>query len=505
MEATQAQTPCIQQTLSFQALGSRKIDVDFSGGFLSSDGGSLLLREINNKNRFTETLATCFTDHRCQPLVEHGLGQLLAQRIHGIALGYEDINDHDKLRLDPLLALTCDKTDLLGEGRSDENQGKALAGKSTLNRLELGSDELTKTKKIQPHPKRIRDFLIGEGVRRIPRRSKVITLDFDATDDPVHGGQEGRFFHGYYGHYCYLPLYCFCGDVPLWAELRKSDIDASKGTLEALKLIVAKIRGRLGKKVRIIVRADSGFCRDGILTWIEKQRRTHYVIGLAKNAALKKLLAPTYDTYLKGKLGEDSYARLQAEAREKKQKQPQLPDDLDYKAYAELRYRTQKSWSRGRRVIGKAAITKGKVNPRFIVTDLAGDENQIRDLAEFATGQAIYEDYYCARGDMENRIKEQQMDMFADRTSTGQMASNQLRLWFSTFAYMLVRDLRAGALVGTRLAKASVGQIRLHLFKIAAQLTVSVRRVYIRLCSASPMADVFAQAHANLQPRTAPY
>ena len=267
---------------------------------------------------------------------------------------------------------------------------------------------------------------------------------------------------------------------------------------------MAKIRRRLGKKVTIIIRADSGLCRDAILTWIEKQRRTHYVVGLAKNAVLKKLLAPTYDAFLEEQLGTDDYARLQTEALEKKQKQPQLPDDLDYKAYAELRYRTQKSWSRGRRVIGKAAITRGKVNPRFIVTDLSGDENQIRELAEFQTGQAIYEDYYCARGDMENRIKEQQMDMFADRTSTGQMAGNQLRLWFSTFAYMLVRDLRAGALAGTRLERASVGQIRLHLFKIAAQLTVSARRVYVRLCSASPMADVFAQARANLQPLTPP-
>lgn len=504
METAQAQTPCIQKTFSFQALGNRRVDADFSGGFLSSDGGSLLLREINNKSRFTRALATCFSDHRFEPLVEHGLEQLLSQRIHGIALGYEDINDHDKLRLDPLLALSCDKADLLGEERGEENRGKALAGKSTLNRLELGSDQVTKTKKIQPHPERIRDFLIDEGVRRIPRKSRVITLDFDATDDVIHGDQEGRFFHGYYGHYCYLPLYCFCGDVPLWAELRKSDIDASKGTLEALKLIVAKIRGRLGKKVTIIIRADSGFCRDDILTWIEKQRCTNYVIGLAKNAVLKKLLAPTYDSFLEGHFGKGGYAQLQAEAREKKQKQPELPDDLDYKAYAELRYRTQESWSCGRRVIGKAAITKGKVNPRFIVTDLAGDGEGIGDLAEFQSGQAIYEDYYCARGDMENRIKEQQMDMFADRTSTGQMAGNQLRLWFSTFAYMLVRDLRAVALAGTRLERASVGQVRLHLFKTAAQLTVSVRRVYIRLCSASPMADVFARAHANLQARTAP-
>ncbi|MGK0189808.1 MAG: hypothetical protein ACI9R3_005626 [Verrucomicrobiales bacterium] len=219
---------------------------------------------------------------------------------------------------------------------------------------------------------------------------------------------------------------------------------------------------------------------------------------------LKKRLAPAYETYLHEKLGKDTCEQLALEAIETKQKQPQLPDDLEYKAYAELRYRTQKSWSRERRVIGKAAITRGKVTPRFIVTDITGEEAWAREDSTFQAGQAIYEDYYCARGDMENRIKEQQMDMFADRTSTSKMASNQLRLWFSTFAYMLVRDLRADALVGTQLAKASVGQIRLKLFKIAAQLKVSVRRVYIRLCSACPMAGVFAQAHANLQPRAEP-
>jgi hypothetical protein len=401
MEATQAPTPCTQQTFSFQALESRRVEVDFSGGFLSSDGGSILLREIDNKFRFTSSLARCFSDHRCEPLVEHELGHLLAQRIHAIALGYEDINDHDKLRLDPVLALSCNKADLLGEERSEGDRGKALAGKSTLNRLELGSDGLSKTKKIQPHPGRLRDFLIEEGVRRIPRRSRVITLDFDATDDPVHGGQEGRFFHGYYGHYCYLPLYCFCGDIPLWAELREANIDAAKGTLEALKHIVTKIRARLGKKVTIIVRADSGFCRDKILTWIEKRPRTHYVIGLAKNAVLKKRLAPTYETYLHEKLGKEAYEQLAAEAQERKQKQPQLPDDLEFKAYAELRYQTQKSWSRERRVIGKAAITKGKINPRFIVTDITGEEEWARDEAAFEGGQQIYEDYYCARGDME--------------------------------------------------------------------------------------------------------
>lgn len=504
MQATQTPTPCKQQKFSFQALGSRNVEVDFSGGYLSSDGGSVLLREIDGKSRLTRSLASCFSDHRSQPLVEHQLEQLLAQRIHGIALGYEDLNDHDKLRLDPVLALCCDKTDLLGEGRNGEERGKALAGKSTLNRLELGCNGLSKTKKIQPHPERIRDLLIEEGVRRIPRRSTVITLDFDATDDPIHGGQEGRYFHGYYKDYCYLPLYCFCGDIPLWAELSTADTDACKGTLEALEHIVARIRVRFGKKVTIIVRADSGFCRDWILTWIEKQPRTHYVIGCAKNAVLKRLLTPSYENHLREHLGKDTYEKLVADARKNGLEQPQLPDDLDCKTFAELRYRTKTSWSCERRVIGKAAITKGKFNPRFIVTDIIGDEDWARDNTAFQSGQHIYEDFYCARGDMENRIKEQQMDMFADRTSTGRMASNQLRLWFSTFAYMLVRDLRAEALVGTRFERASVGQIRLKLFKIAARLTVSVRRVYIRLCSAAPMADVFAQAHANLQPCASP-
>lgn len=499
MKATQAQTPCNQETFPFQALGSRKVQADFSGGYLSSDGGSLLLREVDRNHAFTHQLAKCFTDTRFAPLVEHKLEHLLAQRIHGIALGYEDINDHDKLRLDPLLALTCDKEDLLGENRAEENQGKALAGKSTINRLELGANGLDKTKKIQPHPDRLRDFLIDQGVKRIPRKTRVLTLDFDATDDPIHGGQEGRFFHGYYGQYCYLPLYAFCGDIPLWAELREANIDASKGTLPALKLIIANIRKRLGKKAIIILRADSGFCRDEIFTWIETQPNVHYVIGLARNPVLQKLLAPTYQKFLEEHLGKSKYDKLRTTAEKKNHKQPALPNDLHHKAYAELKYRTKDSWNCQRRVIGKAAITGGKINPRFIVTDLTGDEDWIENTPTFLTGQAIYEDYYCARGDMENRIKEQQMDMFADRTSTSQVASNQLRLWFSTFAYLLLRDLRAEALIGTRLAKATVGQIRLKLFKIAAQLTVSVRRIYIRLCTACPLADVFAQAHRKLR------
>ena len=409
MHPTQATTVCNQKTFAFQALGGRRVEADFSGGHLSSDGGSLLLREMDRRGRLCERLAGCFTDFRDAQFVEHELPVMLRQRILGLALGYEDINDHDRLRHDPLLAAVCGRADVLGEERHMEaDRGRPLAGKSTLNRLELGAQEINaRTKKIQAHPDRIEALLLVQGVADIPRRSGVIVLDFDATDDPLHGQQEGRFFHGYYGGYCYLPLYCFCGDIPLWAQLRTADRDGSDGTLPALE-------------------------------------------GTART-------------------------------------------------FAELRYRTLTSWSRERRVIGKAELIEGKSNPRYIVTDLGGEEEWARGEAAFADGASLYERFYCARGDMENRIKEQQMDMFADRTSTAFLSSNQLRLWFSTFAYQLLRGVRAVALGGTRLAAATVGTIRLQLLKIAAQVTVSVRRIYVRLCSACPMRDVFAHAHGRLR------
>lgn len=482
------------------------MEVDFSGGHLSSDGGVLLIGEIDKRWGLSEKLSGCFTDERKPWLVEHSLSVLIAQRVQGIALGYEDINDHDTLRLDPLLAASCGRPDVLGEERfSSEDKGKPLAGKSTLNRLELGAEKTEDAKdnyyrKIQAKPEEIEALLIEMGVKAIPRKSRIIVLDFDATDDPIHGDQEGKYFHGYYKNYCYLPLYCFCGDIPLWAELRKSDKDGSAGTKEALEKISKAIRKRFGRHVRIIVRADSGFCRDELLTWIESQPNIHYCVGLARNKRLEKMLEPAFDETLK-KLNYFQLAESAIEAGADK-----LPDisELEGKerSFAELRYRTLDSWSRERRVIGKAEITNGKKNPRFIVTDLTGKEKWIKkaaDKTQYKSGQNLYEKFYCARGEAENKIKEQQMDMFADRASTAYMTSNQLRLWFSTFAYMLVRQLRATGLKGTRLSKATVGTIRLKLMKIAAQVTVSVRRVYVRLASASPNADVFAQAHRNLQ------
>lgn len=498
MQSTQAQTQCKQNEFQFQGLGSRKVVADFSGGHLSSDGGTLLLRELDGVLGLTSKLSRCFTDERDPRWVQHKLPALIAQRIHGIALGYEDINDHERLRLDPLFAASCGRADLLGDERFGKDAGKPLAGKSTLNRLELGAYESDgHYRKIQADNDKIENLLVETGVKAIPRKSRVIVLDFDATDDKIHGEQEGRFYHGYYKSYCYLPLYCFCGDIPLWAELRKSDRDASKGTLEALEKIMLFIRKRFGKKVRVIVRGDGGFCRDALMDWIESQNNIHYCFGIPRNTRLEKMLAPAFHEALED-LG---YNDLVLASKAAGAYEVPGIEDLEGSAriFEDLRYRTRKSWSCERRVIGKAEVTNGKKNPRFIVTDIQGDEDWIEGEAQFLSGKNLYEKFYCARGDMENRIKEQQLDMFADRTSTHYMASNQLRLWFSTFAYMLMSRMRAMVLYGTRMGKSSVGSIRTHLMKIAAHVNISVRRVYVRLASACPSADVFAIAHQRLR------
>lgn len=484
-------TDCIQQTFGFQALGSRRVEADFSGGHLSSDGGVLLLRETDRHLGLCDKLARCFSDNRNQHFVEHSLPVMIRQRVLGLALGYEDLNDHEQLRTDPLLAVACENPDLLGETRRHEqDRGKALAGKSTLNRLELGSVAKSsgKYRKIKADADSIRDLLLDEGVKAIPSKSCVIVLDFDATDDPIHGNQEGRFFHGYYRNYCYLPLYCFCGDIPLCAELRTSDRDGSQGTLEALRRIIPAIRKRLGNEVKIIIRGDSGFCRDELMTWIEEQAGVHYVFGLARNKRLEAHLAPTFESLLV------NHAAACETAREEEREAPHAA-----RAFGEFTYQTKDSWSRERRVIGKAEILGEKQNPRFIVTDLTGKEQWAKDVPDLTNAKALYEKFYCARGDMENRIKEQQLDLFADRTSTAPFASNQLRLWFSTFAYLLVSRLRGIALQGTVLAKATAGTIRLRLFKVAAMVVVSVRRVHVRLASAFPLQEVFRQANDRLR------
>lgn len=458
-------TECTPIQMDFQGVGRRKVEASFDGGHLSSDGGALLLREVEERFTIIERLATCFTDHRDGRFVEHGVVELLRQRVFGIALGYEDLNDHDKLRLDPLIALASGKEDLEGKKRRrEEDRGKPLASASTLNRLELTPEDATEDsryKKLVYHGERVEALLVELFLESFTKAPEEIILDFDATNDTLHGNQEGRFFHGYYGNYCYLPLYVTCGDELLVAMLRQSNVDACDGTVPVLERLVAAIRAKF-PDTRIILRGDSGFCREEIMAWCE-ENKVYYVLGLAGNSRLTKVLEPAlYKAALRHCL-----------------------TGVACREFLSFEYRTKKSWSRARRVIGKAEVLRQGTNPRFIVTNLPED---------YATPADLYEKVYCARGEMENRIKEQQLDLFADRTSTHIMRANQLRLWFSSIAYVLVNRLRSVALEGTKMARATCGTIRLNLFKVAAALKISVRRVMVHLPTACPFQNVFVQA-----------
>lgn len=462
-------TQCTQEQLEFQGLGARKVQGAFDGGYISSDGGALLLREVDARLGITQRLAACFTDHRRQEFVEHRVLELLRQRVYGLALGYEDLNDHDALSLDPLLGLAAGKPDPEGlVRRRERDRGRALASHCTLNRLELTAEKLdpkNRYRKIVHHPARFEELFVDLFLDAFEQAPEEIILDFDATDDPIHGEQEGRFFHGYYGNYCYLPLYVFCGDHLLVAKLRTADRDGSDGSKETLAFLAERIRKRW-PRVRIIVRGDSGFARDDLMTWCE-DNGVYFVLGLAKN---KRLLQ---------KIGQEI-----VEARA-------LFDAAQHAArvFTHFQWSTRNSWTRPRRVIAKAEHLAKGANPRFIATNLD---------AAYATPQALYENVYCARGEMENRIKEQQLDLFADRTSTHTMRANQLRLWFSSAAYVLVAALRRTALQGTSMAQSTCGSIRLKLLKIGAQIRLSVRRVCVHFASACPYQGVFRQALQNL-------
>jgi hypothetical protein len=478
MSTSSSQHPTCFQPLLFNSLGSRQVVTDFSAGHLSSDGGMLLLRQIDEGLGISRSLAGCFRDLRNPLLIEHSVRELVAQRLLGLAAGYEDLNDHNLLRLDPLFAVAVGKEDPLGTERAPQDQGKALASASTLNRLELGNNKNTRCHKISANHEAIEDTLLRMGVRSLPKHSQEVVIDLDASDDPLHGHQEGRFFHGYYGCYCYLPLFAFVGSVPLWAELRTSDGDAARGAVDALKKIVSAVRKRC-PKAQIIVRADSGFCREEIMAWCEAQQpKVYYCLGLARNSRLRDLM-------------EDKFARVRELA---------ILCGGVARGFTEFQYQTQKSWTLSRRVIGKAEVLGDKDNPRFIVTNLSAkgfDYDQ--HSPERFCAQKCYEDFYCARGNMENQIKQQYLDLDADRTSTHWIASNQLRLWFSAFALLLFQRLRTLALQGTELANSTAGTIRQRLLKIGAMVTVSTRRVYIRLASAFPLQNVFAQAHRALR------
>jgi hypothetical protein len=463
-------TECKTKPVEFHALGSREVVAQFDGGDISSDAGGLLLREVEQRTGILKKFAACFTDYRNPGSIEHPVRDLVAQRAYALCMGYEDLNDHDALRADPLLAVVVGKTDPKGEHRREaQDRGKALAGKSTLNRLELTKADATSSeryKKIVMNPEAIDKLMVDHFLDAHHRAPSSITLDLDATDDPIHGNQEGRFFHGYYDSYCYLPLYVFCGEFLLSAQLRSAKNDPAKGALPDLQRIVTQIRKKW-RRVHIVVRGDSGFCRDAIMTWCERQG-IDYVFGLAKNVRLLKQIQDELKQAETESVRTGEMARL----------------------FKNLRYQTVDSWSRMRRVVAKAEHLKKGSNPRFVVTSLP---------AKLFPAEVLYETLYCARGEMENRIKEQQMGLFADRTSTGTMRGNQLRLYFSSIAYILMHDLRRLGLKGTELERAQCTTIRLKLLKIGAQIHVTVRRVWIRMAGGYPYSDAFRQALYNLQ------
>jgi hypothetical protein len=424
---------------------------------------------VEKRTGIIRQFAACFQDHRQAERIEHGVEELVAQRVYGLALGYEDLNDHDQLRHDPLLGVLAGKADPSGQSRARRrDQGKALAGKSTLNRLELTAAEVKEKeryKKITLDFTAVDKLLADLFLQAHGEPPKQIILDLDSTDDPLHGNQEGRFFHGYYGHSCYLPLYIFCGEHLLCARLRTADGDGAAGSVEELARLVQQIR-QAWPEVGIVVRGDCGFCREELMAWCEANA-VDYVLGLAKNDRLRAEIA----------------AEL-AQASEQYQQTGQAA-----RIFKEFRYQTRESWERARRVVAKAEHLEKGSNPRFVVTSLPSQE---------WAAQALYEELYCARGEMENRIKEQLM-LFADRTSTAYLRSNQIRLYFSSLAYSLMQALRRLGLQGTEWAQAQCTSVRLKLLKIGALIRITVRKVWVSMATGYPYAERFRQIYAQLQ------
>jgi Transposase DDE domain group 1 len=452
-------TECSADLFEFAPVERRLVVAGFDGGAITSDAGALLLGATDRAVRLVDRFAACFRDARSPLLIEHEVRTLVGQRVFGIALGYEDLIDHDTLRHDRIMAV------LAGKLEARRKDCAPVAGKSTLNRLELSRPEPSRYHKIAHDGAAIETLLVTMFLEAHQAPPQEIVLDLDATDDPLHGHQEGRFFHGYYDGYCYLPLYVFCGDQLLAAKLRPANIDASAGAVEEVARIVAQLRRRW-PRVRIILRADSGFAREALMAWCETHE-VDYLFGLPRNKRLVDAIG-----------AELAAAKAESEATE----QPA-------RRFKELTWRTRRSWSRERRVIAKAEWTQGEANPRFIVTSLTPADGD---------GRRLYEDVYCARGEMENRIKECQLDLFADRTSTQTMRANQLRLWFASMAYVLMESLRRLGLEATELADATCGTIRRKLFKIGALITISVRRIKIAMASGCPYQTVFAAAHRAL-------
>jgi hypothetical protein len=432
--------------LLYNTLGRRQLLAEFTGGKITSDAGALLLREVAGRSKLFERMAAAVPDPRDPALTEHDQRTMLAQRVLGIACGWEDLNDHHGLRVDPLMQAASER---------DVDEDRPLASPATLCRLENRVDRAACVE--------LSGLLVELFIESFDSPPAELVLDFDATDDPVHGGQEGRFFHGYYGGYCYLPLYVFCGEKLLVSYLRPSNIDAARHSRAVLKLLVTRLR-QTWPNVRIIFRGDSGFCRWKLMRWCDRHE-VGYIIGLARNKVLERMAEPFMRE-----------AKQQYEQTKQKQR---IFTTLDYAAG---------TWDRPRRVIHKAEHNSQGDNPRFVVTNLSGGP------------QPMYDQVYCARGEMENRIKEQQLGLFAGRTSCHAFQANQFRLLLSSFAYTLIETLRRTALAGTELARAQATTIRTRLLKIGAVVVSSVRRLVLRLSSAYPLKDLFEQAARRLLP-----
>jgi len=452
-------TECNQSSFGFEASGKREIVARFDGGTISTDGGAFLLRQTDKRLNLLPRLANSFLDGRDQDQVKHSVLEMLSQRIYGLALGYEDLNDHEQLRKDPVFGILAGREEL----------SEPLAGKSTLNRLELGTAAKDRYKKITFWKQGVDELLVDVFLESYDTPPAEIVLDVDTTDLPLHGKQEGRFFHGYYDSYCYLPLYVFCGDQILCARLREAKHDAAFGCLEEIARIVAQMR-RTWPAVRIILRGDSGFCRNQLMGWCESNQ-VDFVFGLARNQRLRKIIG--------------------AEMHQATEQWTQTGKPA--RVFRDFRYQTRKTkkggWDCQRRVAAKAEHIDGKENPRFVVTSLSEAE---------WPAQQLYEELYCARGDMENRIKEQ-FSLFADRVSSETIRSNQLRLYLSSMAYILVSGLRRLGLQATELADAQVSTIRTKLLKIGAQIRVTVRKVWVSMASSYPWQDLYQQVWTNLR------
>jgi len=460
----------ILKKLQWEDLGRRRVEADFSAGRVSSDGGGLLLREVDRCLQLTQRLSECFEDHRNAKATEHSVRELVAQRVYAVALGYEDLNDHQQLSRDPLFAAIVGKADVEGRRRTrNADLGQPLASPSTLGRLERTKETANKSSRYE---KIVGDFeaigrlFVDVFIESFDAAQDEVVVDLDPSDVPLHGNQEQYYYHGYYRHHCYLPLYAYSGAHPLAVVLQPSSQDGAKGAKKFLSQLVEQLRAAW-PKVGIVVRGDSGFCRDWLMSWCEK-KSVDYVFGVARNK------------------------RLQAAIKQQMEKarREHLQTGKSARRFRSFQYRTRASWSRKRRVIGKAEYLSKGANPRFIVTSLSASEWE---------KQGLYEKLYCARGEMENRIKEQQLDLFGNRASCHTFRGNEIRLWLSMAAHLLIVGLRRLALDGTALARAQAATLRVKLLKIGALVTVTARRVYVRLSSAYPLQSLLSTALERLQ------